>query len=298
MRTFFLFLLLAMGLPLVAATPAVSITCASFVDKDELLSVSGSVADGMSLLNGHIIVVRNGDKPYEQDLASGLYAGSIEPSVSIGSYINVTTVYLGDSSYGAAASTIKNVLVTDLPDISAPSNRIYGPLTQVIRFTASSPLSHSISMSATANKSYVGSQTDNGNGTLDVSVVPLLGNVNETITFTVTATDTNTGCARVTAFPIKVWRLPVAVLDIYLTARNTPLTLSASVGLMVNDFGEDNSLDVVDEPNHGTLMWGHDGGFTYTPDNNWVGIDTFTYHLTDGAGYVTSTVLVTITTTL
>ena len=39
-------------------------------------------------------------------------------------------------------------------------------------------------------------------------------------------------------------------------------------------------------PSHGTLALNADGGFTYTPDANYNGPDTFVYRVRDGAGAI------------
>jgi VCBS repeat-containing protein len=77
---------------------------------------------------------------------------------------------------------------------------------------------------------------------------------------------------------------PVAVNDAYSTAEDTPLTLAAP-GVLGNDTDADGnplSASVVTGPAHGTLTLNANGAFTYTPDANFNGTDTFIYRASDG----------------
>jgi len=85
---------------------------------------------------------------------------------------------------------------------------------------------------------------------------------------------------------------PVAVNDpamgneaAYTTNEDTTLTVGALVGLLANDSDPDNNpltAAVVTEPAHGTLNLNDDGAFTYIPDANYNGLDSFTYNTNDG----------------
>ncbi len=75
---------------------------------------------------------------------------------------------------------------------------------------------------------------------------------------------------------------PVAVDDAYTTDEDTPLVLAAP-GVMANDSDPDAtdiwSAALLTSPAHGTLVFFSDGSFTYTPEANWSGTDSFTYML-------------------
>ena len=59
----------------------------------------------------------------------------------------------------------------------------------------------------------------------------------------------------------------------------------ANGGLLVNDSGEGPLVTVVaGEPSHGVLALNQNGTFTYVPESNFSGIDTFTYTLSDATG--------------
>jgi len=78
---------------------------------------------------------------------------------------------------------------------------------------------------------------------------------------------------------------PLAAIDSYSTAQNTPLSVSAAAGVLANDRDFDgNSLNaaLVSGPSHGSLLMNADGSFTYTPDASFGGTDSFVYKANDG----------------
>ena len=76
----------------------------------------------------------------------------------------------------------------------------------------------------------------------------------------------------------------VAVNDTYNIDENKTLTVPAP-GVLGNDYRPERqslSAVLVTSTSHGTLSFQSDGSFTYTPNANFVGTDTFTYYATDG----------------
>jgi VCBS repeat-containing protein len=90
----------------------------------------------------------------------------------------------------------------------------------------------------------------------------------------------------------------VAVNDSYDTNEDTQLTVLAPNGVLSNDTDVDNdtlSALVASEPTHGTLVLNPNGSFTYAPDDNYNGPDSFTYRASDGnGGNDTATVTITV----
>jgi VCBS repeat-containing protein len=79
---------------------------------------------------------------------------------------------------------------------------------------------------------------------------------------------------------------PVATADSYVANEDTVLTVGAAGGLLANDSDtESNPLTavLVTGPAHGSLTLNADGSFSYTPDENFSGADSFTYKANDGA---------------
>src|SRR5207237_1299828 len=87
--------------------------------------------------------------------------------------------------------------------------------------------------------------------------------------------------------------------DSYSTAEDVALTVAAATGVLANDTDVDgNPLTAVlgTAPTKGTLALNASGSFTYTPNANVNGADSFTYRASDGS--LTSnlaTVTITIT---
>lgn len=76
---------------------------------------------------------------------------------------------------------------------------------------------------------------------------------------------------------------PVAEVDSYSTNEDTPLAVAAG-GLLGNDSDVDGdalSALLVAGPAHGSLILNTDGTFSYTPDANFNGTDSFTYSASD-----------------
>ncbi len=91
-----------------------------------------------------------------------------------------------------------------------------------------------------------------------------------------------------------------AVDDAYSVAEDATLAVSAAEGVLANDLPADANLSVQrgDDPEHGSLSLNLNSGlFTYTPDPNFHGIDTFTYRNRDGTADPSNEATVTITVT-
>ncbi|HSH04324.1 MAG TPA: Ig-like domain-containing protein [Anaerolineae bacterium] len=76
---------------------------------------------------------------------------------------------------------------------------------------------------------------------------------------------------------------PVAVGDSYMISSDNVLVVPAE-GVLANDFdgnGDGLSVAIQTAPAHGVLSLDTDGGFVYTPTTNFVGVDVFTYTVTD-----------------
>ena len=79
---------------------------------------------------------------------------------------------------------------------------------------------------------------------------------------------------------------PVAGDDTYQLNNNSELIVGPDQGLLANDSDPDRgalsiSPDLVDGPDHGTVSVNEDGSFTYRPESNFVGSDSFTYQVVD-----------------
>ena len=115
--------------------------------------------------------------------------------------------------------------------------------------------------------------------------------------FTYTATDgTETSTAATVAITVTaVNDTPAAADDSVTTNEDTPL----AGNVLANDVdveGDSLTATLVDGPAHGELVLNADGTFTYTPDTDYYGADSFTYTATDGTATSTAaTVAITVT---
>jgi hypothetical protein len=73
--------------------------------------------------------------------------------------------------------------------------------------------------------------------------------------------------------------------DEYKLVEDTVLSVNAANGVLRNDRGLHGGLlqaRLVEGPDHGRLTFNADGSFTYRPDANFHGKDSFWYEFTDG----------------
>jgi hypothetical protein len=116
----------------------------------------------------------------------------------------------------------------------------------------------------------------------------------DSFTYTLTDADgdVSTATALLTVNPID--DLPVAVDDTFLTDEDSALTQTLAPNDTPSGDGG-NTWALATGPSHGTVVVNADGSFTYTPDADYHGPDSFTYTLTDADGDVsTATALLTV----
>lgn len=80
---------------------------------------------------------------------------------------------------------------------------------------------------------------------------------------------------------------PVANPDAYSTPKEMELVVNADEGVLANDVdvdGDGLTASLVTTTSNGVLSLADDGSFTYTPDLDFVGVDSFTYVAIDSGG--------------
>ena len=96
--------------------------------------------------------------------------------------------------------------------------------------------------------------------------------------------DSNVATVSLTVTPVN--DAPVASNDGYATNEDTVLTVDAAAGVLINDTDADNdplTAALVSGVQHGMLALNANGSFSYTPDANYNGPDSFTYKAFDGS---------------
>lgn len=78
---------------------------------------------------------------------------------------------------------------------------------------------------------------------------------------------------------------PIAVNDTYSTALNTPVSGAAGTG---DTFAAGSVFARTSQPANGSVVWNADGTYTYTPNNGFSGVDSFTYEITAPDGQKSS----------
>src|SRR5207249_507334 len=107
----------------------------------------------------------------------------------------------------------------------------------------------------------------------------------DSFTYKVSDGTTESNVATVSLTVNSVNDFPTANNDTYTPAEATPLTVAAA-GVLGNDADvEGTALRalLVSGPTHGTLTLNSNGSFSYTPDANYNGPDSFTYKANDGS---------------
>ena len=78
---------------------------------------------------------------------------------------------------------------------------------------------------------------------------------------------------------------PIAIVDSFEVNADGSLSVDAASGVLANDIDPDGdplTASLVAGPENGTLTFNDDGSFVFTPDAGFVGIDRFTYEVSDG----------------
>ncbi|MFC6199412.1 Ig-like domain-containing protein, partial [Ponticaulis profundi] len=134
---------------------------------------------------------------------------------------------------------------------------------------ASGPANGSVALSG-SGYTYTPASDFNGTDSFDVLIDDGNGGT-DTVTIEVTVTPVNDA--------------PVGVADSYAVDEDGTLTVDATNGVLANDTdveGDTLTASLVTYVSNGTLTFNADGSFTYVPDANFNGSDSFTYRVNDG----------------
>jgi VCBS repeat-containing protein len=212
-----------------------------------------------------------------------------------------------DAFDGSGYSTAATVTITVTSDVPTANNDTYGVHpNSTVNVTGPGVLANDtdadgmpLSATLVSGVSH-GSLTLNSDGSF--SYTPNSG-FTGTDSFTYQANNdlANSNTATVTLNVHSTNTAPTATNDSYSTTANAPLTMLAAGGVLANDSDPDNdplTSTLVSSTSHGSVTLNSDGSFTYTPNTNFIGTDTFTYEANDGlANSNTATVSISVTDT-
>jgi VCBS repeat-containing protein len=182
--------------------------------------------------------------------------------------VNITVTSVNDAGPVAVDDTIStaedtplaaNVLTndTDADNDTLTATKLSDPTNGGVVFNTDGSFTYTPNANFSGSDSFTYKAND---GTVDSSPA--------TVNITVTAVDDS----------------PVAVDDSASTAEDTPVTVNAP-GVLANDTDVDSgslTAGSASDPANGGVTLNADGSFTYTPDANFNGADSFTYTASDG----------------
>jgi len=132
--------------------------------------------------------------------------------------------------------------------------------------------------------------TNVNNSTGEIQYTPNIGFYgNDSFVYMVADDDSAFSNATVTITVIHINQLPIAVNDSYSAVEDEFLNISAP-GVLFNDNDPDSGpsdlfAEIVTNTSHGNIILNSDGSFSYDSDDNFYGVDSFTYQAFDGLNY-------------
>jgi hypothetical protein len=218
------------------------------------------------------------DVPVATEVVTGSATSFVNEIVHGSVKLNSAPVAVIDS-----AITDEDTALISIDDLDANDTDADGDALSVVGGTFTSNNGGTITLSSDGSYTYTPSANFHGTETFDYTVTD--GTLTDTGTLSITINSVNDS--------------PVANDDDYNMNEDTVLTVSVTEGLLFNDDiggdGGDLKAILTSSPLDGTLNLDKNGSFTYEPNNNYYGSDTFTYSITDRNGDTnTATVAITI----
>jgi len=256
------------------------------VNEDETLTVDISAS-----------LLTNDSDPDGDPLSSVLATGPANGTLSLaadGSFVytpganfNGTDSFTYTASDGALTSNLATVTLTVCPVNDAPvsvDDAYAVDEDSSLTIAATGVLGNDTDPESDPLSAALG--TGPANGTLSLAtdgsfVYTPNANFSGTDSFTYTASDgalTDEAVVTITVNPVA--DAPVAAIDNYSTGEDLPLIVGVDLGVLANDLdpaGDGLTAEVVTGPAHGTLTMNADGSFSYAPEANYHGGDSFTY---------------------
>jgi hypothetical protein len=174
-------------------------------------------------------------------------------------------------------------VVSDIPDQTIAEGETFATIPLDDYVTDADHLDSEINWTYSGNTELTVSI--DGNRVATITIPDPDWNGAETITFTATDPGLLSAQDNATFTVTGINDPPVANDDAYTTDEDTPITVAAP-GVLLNDtdpdVGDLLTAIPVDNPTNGTLVLNSNGSFTYTPNTDFSGTDSFTYFANDG----------------
>ena len=211
-------------------------------------------------------------------VASAASPGDVDPAnntASVDITVNVAPVAVDDSATTDEDTAVSGDVATNDTDVDGTLD-----LTSVVLVT--DVANGALTLNADGSYSYTPDADFFGTDSFTYTVLDDDGAISNTATVTITVNDVNDP--------------PVAVDDSATTDEDT----AVSGDVATNDTDVDGTLDLtsvvlVTDVANGTLTLNADGSYSYTPDADFFGTDSFTYTVLDDDGAISNTATVTIT---
>ena len=218
------------------------------------------------------------DVPVATEVVTGSIASFVNEIVHGSVKLNSAPVAVIDN-----AITDEDTTLTSTVDLDANDTDLDGDALSVVGGTFTSNKGGTIIVSSDGSYIYTPAANFHGTETFDYTVTD--GTLSDTGTLSITINSVNDS--------------PVVNNDDYSMNEDTVLTVSATEGLLFNDDiggdGGDLKAILTSSPLDGSLNLEENGSFTYEPNENYYGSDTFTYSITDSDGDTnTATVAITV----
>ncbi len=261
----------------------------------DALSIAGALPAAITANSGGALLTLTGSasaSDWETALALVRFSSSSDDPTANGSRIERTvTVVVDDGSSESEAAAI--LAISPLNDAPVAVDDGYAAAEDTVLAIAAATglLSNDLDVDSASLSALLvagpahGTLTFDADGGFSYAPDP---DFHGTDSFTYRADDGSaaSGVAIATVVVAPVNDAPVAVHDGYATAEDTALLIAAATGVLGNDLDIDSaalSALLVAGPAHGTLTLEADGGFSYTPDPDFHGTDSFTYRANDGS---------------
>ncbi|EED34092.1 VCBS protein [Luminiphilus syltensis NOR5-1B] len=244
-------------------------------------ALTAAVSFGGQPTNGHLSLSPDGSFSYTPDsgfvgVDSFAYVARDDAAQSTAASVQITVT--------AATANLPPVVNNDA--YATPQGTVLNVAAPGVLANDADPEGHALTVTVTSQPTN-GTLAKNPNG--GFSYTPTLLGFSGTDSYTYTASDgaldSNVATVQLTVTAAASNLPPVANGDIYTTLQDTVLTVAAP-GVLSNDSdpeGHALTVTVTSQPTNGTLAKNPNGGFSYVPNAGFIGTDTYTYTVSDGA---------------